>query len=292
MIVFDVPPTPGVRGLRAASFGSCRVTDPLFVLRSQGDIRICAWGMAAHHTATEALQTLEVITGERVIADHLSPLVFEMETTPSPGKLAPLVRQGVDVYVLEISSDRQFAIGDVCLQQNFVARGLIQAHGRAILPWYRVICRGHVPDEACVQLVLENLRQAGTDPTELLIELLRGVRLRSHTADDIALALQTAMAKVGGVWIVVGAAIVAADLGAVMQDRRALNAKVQEAAVRCGAIYYDPSEFLDRHGREAVLDEGGANIYEYARSFYPVVGETLVALAREHGPIAHDVLAQ
>ena len=285
MIVFDLPRAPGASTIRAASFGSCRVTDPLFVLRSQGDLRIRAWGMAAHHTATEALQTIEVITGDRQIPDDLSPFVFETETPMAPGKLAPLVRQGIEIYILEVSSDRQFSFRDICLQQNFVARGLIQAHGRAIL-LVREICRGKGPDEACVALVQENLRQAGTEPSGLLIDLLREVRLEFQSVDQVTAALAAAMARVGGAWIVVGPAIIQSDHGAVMQDRRALSAKVTEAAERCGASFYDPTELLDRHGREAVLDENGANIYEYPRSYYPVVGETLVSLAQRRAPQA------
>jgi hypothetical protein len=65
MVKFKLPSDGG--GLRACCLGSCRVHDPLYRLRDRGDLRICDAGFAATHSAAEALQALDLVTGDQTI---------------------------------------------------------------------------------------------------------------------------------------------------------------------------------------------------------------------------------
>jgi hypothetical protein len=283
VIVFEAQFT-AKRGVRAMALGSCRVTNPIIALRASGAVKICGWGLDAHHTAPEALQSLKIVAGELSIPDALSPYIFETDCTPPVDQVRDLMRTGIDVFVLEVSTDQQFCFGDYLLQQNFVARRLVQAHRGALLDWYRQVCRGQAPDEETVQTALENLRARDFEPTGEFIELLRGVRLRTQPIDEIAGALEEMMARFGGRWLVIGPFVTPGQDGAVMQDRRALNTRLAQAAQACGAVFHDPTELIVTHGAQTALDGGGADIYEYAPSFYPTVGEHLVMLVRQVEP--------
>jgi len=284
MVIFELPATRHGSDLRAAALGSCRVRNPLFVLRDRGDLRIRAEGPTPTHTAAEALQSLAVALGERAIPDALGSYVFESDPAPSADRLARALREGIDVFVLEISDDKQFSYGDICLNQNFVSRNLVQAHRGALLDWYREICRGRHAEESSVQTALGKLRDSGARHDESMAALLRGIKLERGDGPQIAETLGALTAKMGGRWIVIGLFAIPGDEGDVMRRRRAFNEALSVAATHCGALFYDPSQLLFSHGAATALAGGGVDIYEYAESFYPTVGETLVALARDLGP--------
>ena len=284
MVIFELPATRDGGNLRATSLGSSRVRNPLFVLRDRGDLRIRAEGPTPTHTAAEALQSLAVALGERSIPEALNPYVFESDHRPSVDRLARALREGVDVFLLEVSDDKQFSYGDIHLNQNFVSRNLVQAHRGALLDWYREICRGHPAEETSVQAALEKLRDNGARPDERMADLLRGIRLERNGGAEIAQTLADMTAKMGGRWIVVGPFAIPGDDGDIMQRRRAFNETLNAAAAGCGALFYDPSQLLVEYGKATALAGGGVDIYEYAESFYPTVGETLVGLIRGLGP--------
>ena len=284
MVIFELPSNAEGPTLRGASLGSCRVRNPLYVLRERGDLRICDAGMAATHTAAEALQTLRLVKGEISIPDGLSPFVFETEKAPPTERLAQTLSGGIDVCLLEVSGDRQFAYGDSLLQQNFVSRGLVQAHHGALLGWYREICLGRSIDEELVQVSLGKLREGGFRHDEWMANLLRGLRLHRQDGDELSRTLREMMARVDGRWVVIGAITVPGQEGATMRDRRELNATLKAVAQGCGAAFFDPTHLVATYGRTATLDGDGANINEYAETFYPKLGETLVSLARTGRP--------
>lgn len=286
MIVFELPPGGDGVGPRLGSLGSCRVRNPLHVLRERGELRLCDGGPCPTHSAAEALQTLRLVRGEITIPDAFAPYVFETEKTPPTARLAQVLAGGVEVFILEICDDRQFSCDGILLQQNFVSRNLVQAHRGALLTWYRDICQGRPIDEARVQSTLAELREAGFQPGETMAGLLRGVRLRRADAEEIDATLGEMMERVGGRWVVVGAITIPGHDGAIMHDRRALNAKLEAVAGARGAAFYDPTELIEAYGREIALDAEGANINEYAKPFQPIVGETLVSLARSGRPPA------
>jgi hypothetical protein len=224
---------------------------------------------------------LEIVLGEKKLPDELSPYVFETARTPDVSSLTDSLNRGVDFFLVEVSDGRQFRYGDVVFQQNFFTRRFVRPYGDALLPWFRHVSRGRPMDEDRVNEALERLREAGFAPDETTSDFLRRVRLERSDAEETSGALARMMAKVGGRWIVVGALTLPDVPGAVMDDRRTLNDNLRQACSAQGALFYDPSELIAEHGRSVVLDSGGANIYEYARSFYPTVGQTLLNLIRQ-----------
>lgn len=284
MIVFELPPDGDGVGPRVASLGSCRLRNPLNALRERDEMHLCDGGPCPTHSAAEALQTLRLVRGEITISDAFAPYVFEREKSPSTARLAQILEAGVDIFLLEACDDRQFSCDGVLFQENFVSRNLVQPYRGILLSWYRDVCRGRPTDEDRVRSILEELLAAGFRPDETMASLLRGVRLRRADAKEIDATLGEMMERVGGRWVVVGAITVPGQDGAIMHDRRALNMKLEAVAGARGAAFYDPTELIEAYGRETVLDAEGANINEYAKPFHPVVGETLVSLARTGRP--------
>ncbi|MDQ2860502.1 MAG: hypothetical protein M3T55_07215 [Pseudomonadota bacterium] len=284
MVIFELP-AAGDRGdLRAMSLGSCRVKNPLFVLRDRGDLRIRAEGPSPTHTVAEALQSLTVVLGERSIPESLTPYIYEGDHRPSLNRLAGTIRHGIDVFIIEISDDKQFIYNDICLNQNFVSRNLVQAHRGALLDWYREICRGRPAEESSVRAAMNKLDTEGFSYGAPMAALLRGLKLERRDGEEIAQNLGDLVAKMGGRWIVVGPFAIPGDEGDIMQRRRAFNESLRDGAGRCGALFYDPSQLILAYGKETALAGGGADIYEYAETFYSTVGETLVRLVRAVGP--------
>ena len=196
-------------------------------------------------------------------------------------RLGRTLAEGVDVFLLEVSDDKQFSYGDIYLNQNFVSRNLVQAQRGALLDWYRQICRGKVADETCVQAALEKMRDGGLRHDDQMADLLRRVRLDRHSGEEITQSLAALMSKGGGRWVVVGAMVDPGQDGAIMRDRRGLNEKLKEAAAQCGATFFDPSQLIADHGKSTVLAGDGADIYEYAEAFYPTLGRALARLMRD-----------
>ncbi len=285
MIVFELPAHHHGEGLRAAAIGSCRVVNPISVLAERGDLKICASGLQATHSAAEALQIVRFIGGEIEIPDKLSPYIFDAERTPSPLPLERTVAGGVDAVIVEISDDRNFFYRDIALQQNFFSINLVRPGGVALLPWFRDLCADRPIDEACVQSALDQLKKAGHRHDDAMAELLRNIRQERQSEEEITRQLASMMSKWGGRWIVVGTFDVPGHDGAVMRHRRTLNERLNNAARQCGAAFFDPSKLVAEHGKATALDGGGADIHEYAPAFYSTVGETLVDLLRPEGPL-------
>jgi hypothetical protein len=282
MMVYEIPDAGGA--IRAASLGSCRTRDPLMVLEGQGALRVCGAGLEFLHGAPEALQALQVVRGERVIPEHLSPYVYDRPRPPPSGHLRRLLGEGMDVVLLEISDDKQIWCDGVALQQNFVSRNLVQAHRGALLAWYRQISRGQVPDEQVVETALEAISLAGREPAPHLPNLLRNARLERLEAEEIAAVLTEMMKIAPGRWIVIGPFLAPSRFDKVMADRRGLAAKLAQAAQTTGARYWDATDLVAGFGVEQALEGGGANIYEFTAGFRPIVGAALLDLIRAEAP--------
>jgi hypothetical protein len=282
MMVYEIPDAGGA--IRAASLGSCRTRDPLMVLEGQGALRVCGAGLEFLHGAPEALQALKVVRGDRIIPDYLSPYIYDRPRPPPTGHLRRLLGEGLDVFLLEVSDDKQIWCNGVALQQNFVSRNLVQPHRGALLPWYRQISRGQIPDEEVVAAALEAVSQSGREPGPHLAEVLSQSRMERLEADAIASTITEMMRIVPGRWILIGPFLAPSRFDKVMADRKLLHAKLEEAARVTGVRYWQATDLVAEFGVERALEGGGANIYEFTAEFRPVIGSALLDLLRAEAP--------
>ncbi len=279
MVVFELPATRHGGALRVVALGSCRVKNPMFVLRDQGDLRVVAEAPTPTHTADEAAQSLAFFTGERRIPEELNQFIFEYDHRPAQARLTRALSQRADVYVLEISDDKQFSYEGVCLNQNFVSRHFVQPHRGALLDWYREIARNKQAEESSVQAALGKLRDGGFRHDEAMANLLRGIRLDRRDGEQVRATVETLRSKFSGEWMIVGPFTIPGDTGAVMTRRREFNKGLREIATLCDVRFFNPTRLIREHGKDGVLD-GGVSIYEYEESFYPTLGKVLVRQIR------------
>ncbi len=280
MIVVELPGAGHV--IRAAILGTCRVLRPMGALVSSGEAAAVASGLHKCHTVGEARQALDIVTGEAAAPELAIPLMFaKRRKLPSPGLLRRAWPEGIDVFLMEVSTARQFHFEGHPLQEALVASELIEPRGASLLGWFRQVCLAGAADSACVEDAVEMLNAAGMAPDKETLALLRGLRLAKLNADGHAAILDAMMVRHGGAWVVVGPFAVAEDEGALMSDRRALMGDLAEAAGRCGAAVYDPSTLIDRFGRAPVLAGQGRHLYHYASEFIPKAGAALARVIGE-----------
>ncbi len=285
MYVFELPSKSEARGIRVATIGSCRVRNPFSALQDLGELKVCDYGLGFTHAVGESRQALETLLGLRDIPAEFSPYVYGTAEPPDSARLRRALGAGVDVFLLEVSAARQFSCEDVFLQQNFVNRELVQKHRGALQAWFRRLAKSGEVEGAIVDEALEKLREAGQANMPLFERLLRRTRLSGTDAPAVESTLSAMMAMAPGPWAVVGSFTSPGVGGAIMEDRRALNADLKAACERCGALFFDPTDLVEAYGPTVVFDEGGANIYEYNPNFYPTVARAMLETIRAACPV-------
>ena len=286
MVVYELPATREAGALRALTLGSCRVRNPLFVLRDQGLLRIRGEGPTPTHTAEEAAQSLALFMGEMDIPDFLDPYVFETPTRPEFDRLGQLIAEEIDVFLLEVSDYRQFSFRGVKLNQNFVTRHLVKPRRGALLDWYREISRGEAAREETIEAARAKLRAAGFTDEGPIVDLLRHVQLTTCDPSATAATIGDLARRLGGQWVIVGPFAIPGNDSDLMGRRRALARDLADAAAAAGALFYDPTKLLVEYGATTALADEGVNVYEYAETFYPRLGRALLAQVRSVGPAA------
>jgi hypothetical protein len=237
------------------------------------------------------LQAFEVVIGQRLIPEGLDHFVYEKGRSPPTDRLARTLAEGADEFLLEVSDHRQFSLGEVMLQQNFVSRRLIQPYRGALLDWYRQISREGAADEACVSAALGKLEAGGFPHDAGMAGILRGMRLARLDRAATKTCIAALMARGPGRWTIVGAITVPHQDGAIMADRRALNADLAQTCSELGATFFDPTRLVVEYGRTEVLDADGANINEYADVFYPTLGRAMLKVIRPGAAAPRDSAA-
>ena len=275
MIVVDIPSATGGGRIRTAALGSCRVHQPMHALAESGEIMSVATGLHKSHTACHALYLLKIVAAEVTVPPVALPYLFNNGIMPRPRNLRDAAKNGADVLILEVCSANQFFYGDTPLQEHLVADKLVKPYGRALLGWYRQVCLSGVADEPCIQTSLTNLRDGGLE-FENMEALLRGVRLRRQSVQDISRDLTEMGERLGAACLLVGPISIEDRRGALMTERRALMDRIEAAGAECNVPTFDPSPLVSQFGREFALAGNGRDVYHYSRAFMPVIGKVLL----------------
>ena len=276
MYVFELPSKRQAGGTRVATIGSCRVRNPFTALQDLGELKVCDYGLSFTHSISESRQAMETVLGLRSIPSEFSRYIYGTGATPPSDRLRRTLAGGVDVFLLEVCGAKQFSCEGYFLQQHFVNRELVQPNRSALLAWYRQLAKAGEVEDAVVDAALQKLREAGGADMPLFERLLRHTRLGRTDAQAIEHTLLAMMAMAPGRWVLEGALTSPGAGGAIMDERRELNADLRAVCERCGALFFDPSEMVEAHGPTVVFEHGGANIYEYDPAFYATAGRTLL----------------
>lgn len=238
------------------------------------------------HTLPEAWQVARYFKGELEVPRFLSPYIFGIEQPPEVPLDARRVIEQADVFFVEVSELTQLKYRDWALQQNFFTRYFVKEHGAPLLDWYRALTTGRTITDDLVLSTVDKLETAGVTITDELFDLLQYTRMEIGDANSTRLDMKAIMAESAGRWIFMSHFRVPGSAGAIMEDRGKLATYLADAAAELGAELFDPSVFIDRYGKPAVLDNDGKNIYEYNPDFVPAMGELLAAMISGARPLS------
>lgn len=215
--------------------------------------------------------------GNSEIPTPLLPFIFhDPEAVPSWTSTQRRIIDDVDVFIIEVSDLRQIRYQSYYFQsQNFV-RNFISKYSTVLLPWYRSFSIGEPIGDELVEKALSGIPDLTHDKRNLVESILREARLEPLDVEGVKLAIERLRFSPEAHWIFVSHFVVPGVSGTLMQDRLKLRETLREATETCGVDFFDPSASVAVYGREAALDNGGSDIYHYAKAFQPVIAETLL----------------
>lgn len=276
MLVLDFPVSgSSTSPHRVAVIGSCRVTEPATILVRRRHAML-VWEMPSlTHTVTEAFQSLSYARGDYEIPDAYQLLAFASDLKSYAGGLTPELLKSIDSFVVEICDLKQIKLDKFYFQQNYFNKNFLVPHASALLPWFREFSRGKIPSPAIIEMTIRQLKDAGVAVTEEIEAILYSCRLEQMTIDDLRRGIDSLMFDKSKEWIFVSHFLIPGERGSIMDDRHrlveALRCVTDEARVRL----FDPSVFFVGRERREILDDNGANVYEYLPQFREVVATTL-----------------
>jgi len=282
MLVFDIK-LQGGSTQRVAVIGSCRVRNPLLKLREAGspDLKWIVSKPPLTHSFNEARQIVRYVNREIEIPDVIAPYIFETARTPSLEGYPQDVLSTVDTFIVEMCDLKQVQFRDFYFQNNYFARNFVRKHASELLSWYRNFSRGIAISDDVVAQSVAALQAAGVTVTGTTEAILRDTRIYSPDAATISDDAKKLCFDRKKRWIFFSHFSDPEDDSSVMVERRRLATAVEGAAKEIGAEFFDPSRLLQHYGRHNVLRGNGADIYEYAYEFFPVLGHIMCSILNE-----------
>ena len=282
MRVFDlVGDANGQRaGTRIAVIGSCRVHEPFETLANNGRaVRVWANASSATHTFGEAQQIVRYTRGEIDVPEALRPYIFFPWELPPRSATERRILETVDSVFVEVSELRQISYDPYFFQANFFYREFVSKYGGPLLPWYRAFSLGQPIGDDLVAEAMEKLADRSADERATIEKVLRSTRIESPDVEAAVAMLDDIMFDRTKHWTLVSHFVVPGMGGTQMKDRVQLIDIVRQAAALRGVAMFDPSVVLEQHGREAVLANGGRDIYHFNPEIYEPVADLLLRAA-------------
>lgn len=280
MRVFDVPAGggPNDRPMRIAVHGTCRVHEPFEALATTGRaVKVWANNEAVSYTFGEARQMLAHCLGQSPIPAPLQPFVFEKPAiAPPPEPAHRRIIESVDAYLLEVCTLRQIRYRNTYFLYLAFTKNFVSRHQSAVLPWYRVLSRGHAASDEVVADAMAKLRHLPREEQELTESILREARIEPSDVTSGARIVSELAGEERWRWTFVPHFMVPGLSGTMMDDRQKNRQVVSEVASSCGVGYFDPSALIALHGREKALDNGGKDPNHYSKPFQATIGRALL----------------
>lgn len=279
MLVFDIK-LQGGSVQRVAVIGSCRVRNPLLKLREAGshDLKWIVSKPPLTHSFNEARQIVRYVNREIQIPDDIAPYIFETPRTPNLEGYPEDVLSTVDTFIVEMCDLKQVQFRDFYFQNNYFARNFVRKHASQLLSWYRNFSRGIAISDDVVAQSVAALQAAGVAVTGTTEAILRDTRIYSPDAAIISDDAKKLCFDRKKRWIFFSHFSDPEDDSTVMVERRRLANAIEGAAKEIGAEFFDPSRLIQHYGRHNVLRGNGADIYEYAYEFFPVLGHIMCSI--------------
>lgn len=245
------------------SIGTCRLADPLLFLaqakierirRDQSNV------YAYVHTAKEALQQLKFLTGT-AIPDKYAPYINGKPQFPIHNK-----RYHTNLWILEISSLKEFSVNGVYLQLNHLLRKfskttslfqlLLKYPDAKQLDERRRMLRNH-PD---FERIDETDRHVLDDS---IVNMATYTSLRQD--------LEELRTMVSGELVVVPHLNIKNMQGNYLRNRVELSTILHGVTKELGITFFDNSELISHYGEANGMQNGGEDLNHFSNGIIPIV---------------------
>lgn len=259
------PPAPTdtpTTNLRVTSVGSCRVVGPLRRAAAGGEFVLNQTGVYGYcHSSAEAVQQVQVLRGERVLPAHLLPVVAPRLAGGARDHTPHVPSQ---LYFVELSSAKELRIDGVHVQLNYFTRHLREffADPDRARAYWRTVRAGD--PRALRALVADD--PVAAQQTAADRYLLASLTMRLTTAAQMAADIRAIQARLPNVLFVTH--FNAADEnGDPVPARADFIALARTALKDTGAIYFDPSDYVEAYGQADAIDSHQGSLSHYTGTF-------------------------
>lgn len=252
------------------TIGTCRIADPIAAAEPHLPIRrnmTNVYGFV--HTSKEILQQLDVLEGREIpqeLARFLASGNYE----------APVFRDPVDLYIVEISSAKEIHFGDYLLQVNCLDH-IFHDRRELLEVFFRHKYAAERPARAAALNLLPDFHLA--DPLERSFLLEGWVHLT--TREELEADLLTISARLPAPVLFVCHIDVADSGGRMIESRSRLCGWVREIAAEHGLALFDPAPQVIAYGRSRALANDGRDANHYNTEFKPLIGAMLYEAAMQ-----------
>ena len=244
--------------LSIAPIGSCRIVDPLRKAREKFGFQMNRnRTLGFTHSSAEAVQQLRFMKGEIEIPDELWPCVSNQDRE----KARHQEWKDSDIYVVELSSEKEFRVGQIYLQLNYLSNyfsGFFADRERKNT--YRKMIERAEPEE--VAKYLDEVWSANAEQ-EADSNILRQIRCTRATEESLRADVKYLAGRLPNVVFVTH--VNAEDkTGKLVESRNRYIELVKLVARLEGCLVYDPTTSMREVGQEASLEE---DINHYTEDF-------------------------
>ena len=251
--------------VNVTAIGSCRIMGPLRHALADDCFKLNQSGVYGYcHSSAEAVQQLKVLQGDFGLPKHLLPL-----TSPKHAENLNARRAHVpsDLYVVELSSAKILTIDGVCIQLNYFTRHFASffADRERSRAYWRAV---REDDDAERRTVLDTGPQLHQRDRYLLDQLT----MRLSSCDDLARDIAEIQERVPNVLFVTHFDAKKRD-GAFLVARQAYLQSVRAALRKMGAIFFDPSDYVEAFGQSEALYDPNGSLTHYSEPFEQFLGQ-------------------
>ncbi len=280
MLVVDIPRYHrSSEHFRVGVIGSCRIRD-LFIEAYKLDPKPpesvgapecpLVWYRfsAFNHTLPQALQYYRFITGQIQIPEELHPFVFSQNVTPAVQKristLTPEIIDSIDLFAVEVSTKRDFSVGDFMLNSSYTETKLIRAGGKPLLKWWRSVAQPNEDHLSVVQKTLEALPSNHIQDSVQIRSVIGEGRWQTQSSEGLAVSLLKLMDSLGKPVAIVPAFN---DPDNLDNSGVELTEELQTLSVLKGCHFFDPTSVVASANRQSAL-KGGKDTKHYEPGFH------------------------
>jgi hypothetical protein len=244
--------------LSIAAIGSCRIHDPLRKAREQfGFVINRSRSLGFTHSSPEAVQQLKFLRGEIDIPEVFWPCVSNVDRE----EVIAQKYVASNIYVVELSSEKQFKIGDTYLQLNYFGNHFAEFFSDAD----RKNCYRRMIDKATEAEVASFLKDSwsGTPSKDAERNILQQVRFERATEDTLRSDIRYLRDTLPRVLFVTHVNALDGS-GNLVKTRSRYIDLVKLVARQEGCAVYDPTYSMQELGQTETID---ADINHFTESF-------------------------